>query len=140
MASFNQVIIIGRLTADPELKQSKTGTNVCSFSLAVDRKFKKDGEPSCDFFECVAWRERAEFVCKYFKKGNQILIQGELQNRSWTDKNGQKRTTTEIIVNGSGFVDSKKDEQGENGASYNPYQTAATEFVEVNANGDDLPF
>lgn len=140
MASFNHVIMIGRLAADPELKQIKSGANVCSVSLAVDRNHKKDGEPSCDFFEIVAWRERAEFICKYFKKGQQILIQGQLQNRQWTDKHGQKRISTEILVNGAGFVDSKRDEQSANAATYNPYQAPAPEFVEVNANGDELPF
>jgi single-strand DNA-binding protein len=102
MASFNKVILIGNMTADPELKQSTSGASVCSFSIAVNRKMAKNNE--CDFITCVAWRQQAEFVCKYFKKGNPILVCGQLQTRNWTDNNGQKRYATEVVADEVSFV------------------------------------
>lgn len=106
--AFNKVILMGRLTANPELKQTPNGVTVTSFSLAVDRKGK---DSSCDFIPIVAWRQTAEFICKYFKKGQAILVCGELQTRSWTDNNGQKRYATDIIIDEVQFVDSKNDAQ-----------------------------
>lgn len=137
MASFNQALLIGRLTADPELKQTANGTSVCTFSLAVDRKLKKEGQPSCDFLNIVAWKERAEFICKHFRKGQQILIQGEIQVRSWTERSGEKRYTTEIVAKECGFVDGKKDEPTAPTAAPS-YPATSAEFEEV----DDasLPF
>ena len=132
MARLNKAILIGYLTADPELKQTAQGTSVCSFTIAVNRRNVKEGSPSCDFISCVAWRERAEFAAKYFKKGNPLLIVGEIQTRSYTDKQGSKRYVTEILVDEAGFVDHKSasgdtrppaDAPGE----YNPsYIAAAT--------------
>jgi single-strand DNA-binding protein len=143
MASFNQALLIGRLAADPELKQTTSGTSVSTFSLAVDRRIKKDGDPPCDFLNIVAWKEQAEFICKYFRKGQQILIRGEIQVRSWTSRDGGKRYVTEIIAKDIGFVDSKKDDTTAPtvAPSYNPYTNSAAasaEFEEV----DDasLPF
>lgn len=107
MARLNQVTLIGYLTADPELKQTPSGASVCPFSIAVNRKIIKEGAPSCDFINVVAWKERAEFIAKYFKKGKPILIQGELQTRSYTDKSGSKRYLTEVIVDEAGFVENK---------------------------------
>ena len=109
MASFNKVILMGRLTADPELKQTPNGITVTSFSLAVDRRVK---DSPCDFIPIVAWRQTAEFICKYFKKGQAILVCGELQTRSWTDNNGQKRTATEVVASEATFCESKKDSEG----------------------------
>ena len=145
MARLNQVTLIGYLTADPELKQTPSGTSICSFSIAVNRKMVKEGAPSCDFINVVAWRERAEFIAKYFRKGKPILIQGELQTRSYTDKQGSKRYATEVVVNESDFVDNKSASDEQKPASsgsdtHNPYIAAATaeQFEEV---GDDsLPF
>ena len=102
MASFNKVILIGNMTADPELKQSTSGASVCSFSIAVNRKMAKNNE--CDFINVVVWRQQAEFVCKYFKKGNPILVCGQLQTRNWTDNNGQKRYATEVVADEVSFV------------------------------------
>lgn len=145
MARLNQVTLIGYLTADPELKQTPTGTTVCSFSIAVNRKLVKEGTPSCDFINIVAWRDRAEFIAKYFKKGKPILVQGELQTRSYTDKQGAKRYATEVVVNEADFVDNKSasDEQkpaGGGSDAYNPYIAAATaeQFEEVS--DEQLPF
>ena len=111
MANFNKVILVGRLTADPELKQTTTGLSVCTFSIAVNRRFSKsaEGQPTADFFSIVAWRNTAEFVCRSFKKGRPILVCGQLQNRSWTDTQGVKRYATEIVADEVDFVDSRPD-------------------------------
>ena len=102
MASFNKAILIGNLTADPELKQTQGGESVCSFTIAVNRKMAKNNE--CDFFTIVAWRKNAEFVCQWFKKGNPILVCGQLQVRSWTDNQNNKRYATEVIADEVSFV------------------------------------
>ena len=106
MASFNKVILIGNMTADPELKQTQTGTSVCSFSIAVNRRFSKNNDQgqTVDFINIVAWRQSADFVCRYFKKGNPILVCGQLQTRTWTDNQGQKRYATEVIADEVSFV------------------------------------
>ena len=101
---MNNVCLIGRMTREPELRSTETGTSVCSFSLAVQRSFKnKDGEYEADFINCVAWRNTAEFISKYFKKGQQIGVKGEIQTRKWDD-NGTTRYATEVIVTGTTFV------------------------------------
>lgn len=105
MASFNKVILIGNMTADPEIKQTQGGLSVCSFSIAVNRRFKSEqGQQECDFITIVAWRQQAEFVCKFFKKGNPILVCGQLQTRNWTDNQGQKRYATEVVADEVSFV------------------------------------
>lgn len=105
MASFNKVILIGNMTADPELKQTAGGVSVCSFSIAVNRRFAKDeGQQNVDYINIVSWRQQAEFVSRYFKKGNPILICGQLQTRSWNDNQGQKRYTTEVVAEEVSFV------------------------------------
>ena len=106
MASFNKVILVGNMTADPELKQTTAGTSVCSFSIAVNRRFTKadQGQQTVDFINIVAWRQQAEFVSRYFKKGNPILICGQLQTRTWNDNQGQKRYATEVIADEVSFV------------------------------------
>ena len=102
--AFNKVILIGNLTADPELKQTQSGISVCSFNIAVNRRFAKEGEQNCDFFTIQTWRHQAEFVSKYFTKGRPILVCGQLQTRSWTDKEGNKRTATEVVADELSFV------------------------------------
>lgn len=105
MASFNKVILIGNMVADPELKQSTSGISVCSFNIAVNRRFKNEnGQQECDFITIVAWRQQAEFVCKYFKKGKPILVCGQLQTRTWTDNQGNKRYATEVVADEVSFV------------------------------------
>ena len=103
MASFNKVILIGNLTADPELKQTTNGISVCRFTLAVNRRGSRNAsgdsnQQTADFITIVAWRERAEFVVKYFRKGRPILVCGQIQSRSWTDQNGQKHYSTEVVA------------------------------------------
>ena len=134
MASFNKVILMGRLTAAPELKSTQNGTTVTSFNIAVDRKGK---DAPCDFITIVAWKQTAEFVCKYFGKGQAILVCGELQTRSWTDNNGNKRTATEVLANEVTFCESKKESESNNTPSYNPYTTPNFEDVKSDI---DLPF
>lgn len=106
MASFNKVILIGNMTADPELKQTAGGVSVCSFSIAVNRRFAKSeqGQQTVDFINIVTWRQSAEFVSRYFKKGNPILVCGQLQTRTWTDNQGQKRYATEVVADEVSFV------------------------------------
>ncbi len=100
MASFNKVILLGNMVADPELRQTASGKSVCSFRIAVGRGYNRgnEEEANTDFFNVTAWDRTAEFVSRYFKKGNAILVCGRLQNRSWTDNQGQKRITTEITA------------------------------------------
>ena len=106
MASFNKVILVGNMTADPELKQTTGGISVCSFSIAVNRRFAKpeQGQQNVDFINIVTWRQHAEFVSRYFKKGVPILVCGQLQTRTWTDNQGQKRYATEVVADEVTFV------------------------------------
>ncbi len=151
MASFNKVILIGNMTADPELKQTAAGISVCSFSIAVNRRFAKSeqGQQTVDFINVVCWRQNAEFVSRYFKKGNPILVCGQLQNRSWTDNQGQKRYITEVVADEVTFVTSaaQSNAPAAGGAGYTPEaygapsfnSTNETSFEEIPSDGD-LPF
>ena len=115
---LNHITIMGRLTRDPELRRTGSGIAVASFTLAVDRDFapRDGGERETDFIDCVAWRQTGEFVSKYFTKGRMIVVSGRLQIRSWTDKDGNKRRTAEVVADNCYFGDSKRDDQG--GSSY----------------------
>ena len=115
---LNKIFIMGRLTRDPELRRTQTGTPVASFSLAVDRDFrdKATGERATDFIDVVAWRQTAEFVSRYFSKGRSAVVEGRLQIRDWTDKEGGKRRSAEVIADNIYFGDSKRD--GDGGGSY----------------------
>ena len=105
---FNLVVLTGRLTGQPELKTTPNGISVCTFGIAVDRAYKKGEEKQTDFLNIVAWRERGEFVSKWFTKGSLIGIEGSIQTRKFTDKNGNNRTAFEIVANNVHFVESKK--------------------------------
>ena len=120
---LNHVTIMGRLTRDPELRRTGSGIAVASFSLAVDRDFspKDGGERETDFIDCVAWRQTGEFVSKYFTKGRMAVVSGRLQIRSWTDKDGNKRRTAEVVADNVYFGDSKRDDQGGSSYSGNSY-------------------
>jgi single-strand DNA-binding protein len=151
VASFNKVILIGNLVADPELKKTPSGVSVTSFRIAVGRKYSKDNEaPQADFIDIVAWRSTAEFVTQYFTKGKPILVCGSIQTRNWTDQNGQKRYTVEVVADEVSFVERKTDSQprsagtyyGEPPAAKSPAEDAGipdASFVEVSSD-DDLPF
>lgn len=141
MANFNlnKVILGGRMTADPELRQTNSGTAIASFSIAVNRRFQKDNDAQVDFINVVAWKNTAEFIAKYFKKGSSICVVGNIQTRTWTDSNGQKRYTTEVIAEEANFVDSKN-EAGVSNAGYVPQQyQSAPKYEEINTE-DELPF
>lgn len=138
--NFNKVILGGRLTSDPELKTTQAGVSVTSFRIAVNRRPGKDGESTTDFFNVTAWRGTAEFVTKYFRKGSCICVTGSIQNREYTDKDGNKRTVTEIQADEANFVDGKND--GKPAGEYNPYSATtetAPKFQEL-ADDEPLPF
>ena len=137
--NFNKVILGCRLTADVELKATPSGVSVCSFSIAVNRKVGKDMEQKADFINCVAWRNTAEFISRYFKKGSCILIVGSVQNRTWLDEKGQKRYATDIVVDEAHFVESKSESAGTVAASGVPYGADTANFEEMTAD-EDLPF
>lgn len=146
---LNHIVIMGRLTRDPELRRTQSGTAVCTFTVAVDRDFqsRESQEKQTDFIDCVAWRSTAEFVCKYFTKGRMIVVDGSLQSRKWTDKNGQNRVSWEIQASNLYFGDSKRDGQG--GGDYaapsygSPVESytapAGGGFAEIEEDGE-LPF
>ena len=149
--NFNKVILGGRLTADPELKQTQSGIPVVSFSIAVNRRYQsKDAPQQTDFFNVTAWRATAEFVSKYFRKGSSICVTGSIQNRTWTDQQGQKRYATDIVADEVMFVDSRQESSGAPAApqytpdaysapSFSTPAASAPRFEEVKTD-DDLPF
>lgn len=137
---MNKICLTGRLTADPELKTTPDGTKVCSFSIAVRRPRTKD---KTDFINLVAWRNNAEFVTRYFKKGTKIEVSGMLTSRQYKDQNGNNRIVFEVVVDEAEFAESKKEPSGsENQApAYNPYNVPdAPRFEEITDDDEDLPF
>lgn len=166
---LNHIVIMGRLVRDPELRRTGNGIAVASFTVAVDRDFKsgENGKKETDFIDCVAWRNTGEFVSKYFSKGAMIVVSGRLQGRSWTDKDGNKRKTMEIVAENCYFGESKKDTgrtndssapggyptgnyAPENYAGYAPpaagygsypaYQVPSSEYAELTDDDSQLPF
>ena len=111
---LNRIVIMGRLTRDPELRRTQNGTAVTSFSVAVDRDFKsrESGEKATDFIDVVAWRQTAEFVCQYFTKGRMAVVEGRLQIRDWQDRDGNKRRSAEVVADNVYFGDSRRDGEG----------------------------
>ena len=149
---LNRIVIMGRLTRDPELRRTQNGTAVTSFSLAVDRDFKSrdSGEKATDFIDVVAWRQTAEFVCQYFTKGRMAVVDGRLQIRDWKDREGNNRRSAEVVADNVYFGDSKRDSSGEGSYSAPAYgnQSAAENysapahnggFTEIEEDGE-LPF
>lgn len=137
MPSFNKVILIGNLVADPELKQTPNGVPVTTFRIAVARRFTKPGdEQQADFFDIVAWRQTAEFVTRYFSKGMPILVCGALQNRLWVDANNNKRITTEIVADEVTFVERKSQQTAGEVPSYSQ---GGGQYEDLSSD-DELPF
>ena len=151
--NLNKVVLAGRITADPELKQTSSGISVLSFTIAINRSYvsknNDQGERQADFINVVAWRTTAEFISKYFRKGSAICVTGSIQTRSWQDQQGQKRYVTEVVADEAAFVESRAD-AGNNQAGYgsDTYGAApsfssnigsAPNFEEHNTD-DDLPF
>ena len=159
---LNRIIIMGRLVRDPELRTTQSGTPVTSFTLAVDRDFKSrdSGEKSTDFIDVVAWRQTAEFVCKYFAKGRMAVAEGRLQIREWKDRDGNNRRTAEVVADNVYFADSKRDAEsggsytgapsygsapayggsGSYGGGYAPASSEPSGFAEIDDHDGDLPF
>ena len=135
---MNKVELLGRLTKDPEIRYTQSNTPVASFTLAVNRRFAKEGEQQADFINIVAWNKTAEFCGKYFKKGSQIALVGRIQTRNWEDDNGQKRYATEVVAEEVYFADSKKDITEDNGEPTDVTNEVYEETMVTS--GDDLPF
>jgi single-strand DNA-binding protein len=133
---LNHITLMGRLTRDPELRHTQSGTPVASFALAVDRDYQpKEGEKHTDFIDCVAWRHTGEFVSKYFTKGRMAVVTGRLQLRDWTDKDGNKRRNAEVVVDNAYFGDSKR----ENAQAPAGEDLPDSKFEEMDEE-EDLPF
>ena len=143
---LNKIIIMGRLTRDPELRRTASSTAVAGFTLAVDRDFKsQNGEKSTDFIDVVAWRNTAEFVAKYFTKGRMAVVEGRLQIRDWTDKDGNNRRSAEVVAENVYFGDSKRDgaPAGDYAAPMGGYAapvSTTSSFSEIEDEDGDLPF
>ncbi len=149
---LNHITIMGRLTRDPELRRTGSGVAVASFTVAVDRDFggRDGGERETDFIDCVAWRQTGEFVSKYFAKGRMAVVSGRLQIRSWTDKDGNKRRSAEVVADNVYFGDSRRD--GDNGGNYTapatpafggysaPASAPASDFAMLDDDDAQLPF
>lgn len=134
---LNHIAIMGRLTKDPELRRTGSGVAVTSFTVAVDRDFSNNGEKETDFIDCVAWRGIGEFVERSFSKGKMIIVAGRLQIRSWTDKDGNKRKTAEVVADNVYFGDSKKDV----GEKYEAAKNQQTQdYAVLDGDDGDLPF
>jgi len=154
--SLNRIILMGRLVKDPELRRTQSGTSVTSFRIAVDRDYKsQDGTKQADFFDIVAWRNTAEYVSKYFTKGRMAIVEGRLQSRDWTDKDGGKRVAIEVVADNIYFGDSRRDNAGGGydappaygsapaysspvGGGYRPSESSG--FAELDDQDGELPF
>lgn len=135
---LNHITIAGRLTKDPELRRTNNGIAVASFTVAVDRDF---GDKETDFIDCVAWRQTGEFVDKYFSKGRMAIVSGRLQIRGWTDKDGNKRKTAEVVADNVYFGDSKKDEPTSNNTGFVPTdKIPASNFELLEGEDNAFPF
>lgn len=142
---LNVVVLTGRLTATPELKTTTNGTSVCSFTIAVDRRYRQGEERQTDFINIVTWRSSAEFVSKYFKKGQMIAIEGSIQTRKYQDKDGNNRTAFEVVASNVQFADfgKKNDESNPAEIEADPlpaFTQSLNEFEEITDDSDDLPF
>ena len=153
---MNVVCLVGRLTADPELRQTPNGTNVCSFSVAVNRAFANaNGERQADFINCVAWRQTADFITRYFRKGQNIGLNGTIQTRTYQDKDtGKNRTAFEVVINNAYFVESKGTSQASYNGGFSNYQESSKpagipasfstgeldDFSNIASDDGDLPF
>lgn len=143
---LNHIVIMGRLARDPELRHTQTGTPVATFRLAVDRDYKDKttGERGTDWIDVVAWRGTGEFVSRYFTKGRMAVVDGRLQMREWTDKEGNRRTTAEVVADNVYFGDSKREDSGRNSFSDCPPEYGASQgkdqFFEMADDDRDIPF
>ncbi len=150
---LNHIVLMGRLTRDPELRRTGTGIAVASFAIAVDRDFggRDGGEKETDFIDIVAWRNTAEFVSKYFTKGRMAVVSGRLQIRNWTDKEGNKRRSAEVVADNIYFGDSRRDGDSSSAPSYAPFggdfgapipaaPSSGSDFAMLEDDDSNLPF
>ena len=142
---MNKVILVGRLARDPELRTTQSGVSVCSFTVACDRRYQKAGEErQADFISCIAWRQQADFICKFFTKGMRIALDGSIQTRSWDDNDGNKRYATEVVVDHAEFAQSKNEGMGGSASSMQPapFPTAPSGDIDgfMPVEEEDLPF
>ncbi len=138
---LNHVVLMGRITADPELRTTPNETSCCSFTLAVERNYSAKGEErQTDFIHIVAWRNTAEFICKYFEKGQLVALEGSIQTRQYKDKQGNNRTAFEVIAQSVYFAGNKKKENAEPKASDQPFPIDENDFEEIETDEEDLPF
>lgn len=149
---MNKVTLMGRFTRDPEMRQSQQGTPVVSFTLAVDRRFAREGQQTADFISCVAWSKLAEFICKYFQKGSMIALCGRIQTRTYDDKDGKRQYVTEVVAEEAYFTGSRSDSHQQAPQSFAPAANPAPVsepsfddldpmgFSSAGASEDDLPF
>ena len=152
---LNRIILMGRLTRDPELRHTGSGTAVASFSLAVDRDFrdKATNQKTTDFIDIVAWRQTGEYVAKYFTKGRMAVVEGRLQMRDWQDRDGNKRRSAEVVADNVYFADSRRDGEGQMGGGYSPAPSSyappmnqgfgsapVSDFAELSDDDGELPF
>ena len=138
---INNVILVGRLTRDPELRKTQSGTSVLSFNLAVNRKFSKDDEQSADFINCVAWNHSADFMAKYLSKGSLIGLEGRIQTRNYEDKTGNRVYVTEVVADSVQSLESRKERESnsyDNGYNDQVEEDFGNNDIEINS--DDLPF
>jgi len=146
---LNKAILVGRLTKDPEMRSTAAGISVCSFTVAIPRKFAKQGEQrQSDFINCVSFNKTADFISRYFTKGNMISIDGSIQTRTWDDNEGKRHWVTEVVVNDAGFVESKKDSASQGGSYAGKSDSFSQDFdapelpneFGPDTTDDDLPF
>ncbi|MGI6108465.1 MAG: single-stranded DNA-binding protein [Eubacteriaceae bacterium] len=147
---MNVVILVGRLTKDPELRTTNSGKSVTSFSVAVNRQFKSEGQPDADFFNVVAWGRQAEVINQYLRKGREIALRGRLQTRNYTAQDGSKRYVTEVVLESFDFIGGRGDSQGQSGGYQRSSQPAAAQTNDIPldidddfsllAEDDDVPF
>lgn len=138
---LNVISISGRMVRDPELRHTQSGKSVCSFTLAVDRDFKNNGEKEVDFLDCVAWGNTADFVSRYAEKGRMLMVTGRIQIREWTDKEGNKRRNAEIIASNAYFGDSRKEiTPQEQERNFDQLADTVNGFAEVDPADGELPF
>jgi single-strand DNA-binding protein len=148
---INKVILMGRLTRDPELRHTTGNIPVTSFTLAIDRPYRKGNEKIADFIDVVAWRQTAEFICRYMQKGSMAIVSGYISTRTWTDKDGNNRKSTEVVADEVSFGESKRDSQQRSGGPFNPpssqssgeiddiFEDSDDDFSET-VSDDELPF
>ena len=136
---MNKAILMGRLTRDVELRQTPNGVSVARFSIAVNRRFKSEGQPDADFINCVAWRQTGEFISKYFQKGSMIAVVGSIQTRSWDGQDGKKQYATEVVVDEAHFTGSKNDAAKSSDGNTSTENTSGFDTI-TPEDEDDLPF